>query len=183
MADGARPIQSRPGWSLTGGTQKGAGVVLLYPDKLASVRVCSELWGYFLGPLVLGAAIYPIASALGPLTAAIGALLGGTIGRAVDRWRAARAVAGHRKRTTIIPLDTVTTVQAIISTGFGGWLGGNTLIVTTADGIQYVFRGRAARLQPGIASALAGLGHEVRATPQGLAVTPRARGQASGSGT
>jgi hypothetical protein len=48
--------------------------------------------------------------------------------------------------------------------------------VTTADGTEYGFRvrGRSSALQVGIATALAGLGREVRATPQGLEVIPPA---------
>jgi hypothetical protein len=49
-----------------------------------------------------------------------------------------------------------------------------TVVVTTTDGTEYSFLGRTAYLQAGIASALAERGREVRATPLGLAVTPRA---------
>jgi hypothetical protein len=60
MKGSAKPIRSQSARFLVGGTRKGQGVVLLYPDKLASVRVHAELWGYFVGPLVVAAAAFPI---------------------------------------------------------------------------------------------------------------------------
>ena len=49
-----------------------------------------------------------------------------------------------------------------------------TMVVTTADGTEYGFRGRTGSRPAAIAGAIASHGREVRATPLGLAVTPRA---------
>ena len=183
MKDSAKPIRSESARFLVGGTRKGQGVVLLYPDKLASVRVYAELWGYFVGPLVVAAAAFPIVRTVGSfpesiaaLQAALGVMLGGAIGRAVDRGLAAKAVAEAPQRATIIPLDMVASLQTFRPTRLGSLFRGETLVVTTADGNQYGFRGRTGHLQNDIAGALARLGREVRATTTGLAVTPRALG-------
>jgi hypothetical protein len=49
-------------------------------------------------------------------------------------------------------------------------------VVTTADGTEYEFRGRTGHLSGVVASALAGLGRDVRATPLGLTVIPQVLG-------
>ena len=181
MANNIKPIRSESARFLVGGTRKGQGVVLLYPDKLASVRVHAELWGYFVGPLAVAAAAFPIVRTIGSLPesiaalqGALGVMLGGAIGRAVDRGLAAKAVADGPKTATIIPLDLVASLQTFRPTRLGGLFRGETLVVTTADGTQYGFRGRTGGLQNDIAGALAGLGREVRATTTGLAVNSRA---------
>ena len=88
MTDSTKPIRSESARFLVGGTRKGQGVVLLYPDKLARVSMHAELWGYFVGPLAVAAAAFPIVHTIGALPDVIGALpgiigvvLGGTIGR------------------------------------------------------------------------------------------------------
>ena len=179
MKGTVKPIQSESARFLMGGTRKGQGVVLLYPDKLASVRAYAEMWGYFVGPFVVAAAALPIARITGAwpefygaLQAALGVILGGAIGRAVDRGLAAKTVAEAPQGATIIPLDMVASLQTFRPTRLGSLFSGETLVVTTADGTEYGFRGRAG-LQNDIAGALAGLGREVRATTTGLAVNPR----------
>lgn len=181
MKGTVKPIQSESARFLIGGTRKGQGVVLLYPDKLAKVSVYAEMWGYFVGPLVVAAAAFPIVRTVGSLPediaalqAALGVILGGAIGRAVDRALAAKAVADGPEAATIIPLDMITSLQTFRPTRLGGLFRGETLVVTTADGTQYGFRGRTGHLQNDIAGALAGLGREVRATTTGLAVNSRA---------
>ena len=69
-----KPIRSESARFLVGGTRKGQGVVLLYPDKLASVRVYAELWGYFVGPLIVAAAAFPIVRTVGSFPESIAAL-------------------------------------------------------------------------------------------------------------
>ncbi len=101
-------------------------------------------------------------------------MLGGAAGRAVDRGLAAKAVAEAPQGATIIPLDMVASLQTFRPTRLGSLFRGETLVVTTADGTEYGFRGRTGNLQNDIASALAGLGREVRATTTGLAVNSRA---------
>jgi hypothetical protein len=171
MPGSVKPIRSESVRFLVGGIRKGQGVVLLYPDKLASVKTYAELWGSVLGVIALAAATYPFAHTLGPLTAAIGVWLGAAIGRSVDRRLAARAVADSPLNATIIPLDMVASLQTLRSDWFSGRLSGETLVVTTADRSQYEFRGRTGSLQADIGRVLAGLGRDVRATTAGLAVT------------
>ena len=173
MAGSVKPVRSESVRFLVGGVRKGRGVVLLYPDKLASVKTYAEPWGSVLGVIALAAATYPFASTLGGLTAVIGVWLGAAIGRFVDRGLAARAVADSPMNATIIPLDMVASLQTLRSDWFSGRLSGETLVVTTADGSQYEFRGRTGSLQADIGRVLAGLGREVRATTTGLAVNPR----------
>ena len=52
-----------------------------------------------------------------------------------------------------------------------GWLGGQHLIVTTADGAQYGFGVKLDRWSADLANALTAHGCEARTTPQGMAVT------------
>ena len=126
-----KPIRSESARFLVGGTRKGQGVVLLYPDKLASVRVYAEMWGYFVGPLVVAAAAFPIVRIIGAwpeifgaLQAALGVMLGGAIGRAVDRGLAAKAVADGPEAATIIPLDMVASLQTFRPTRLGSLFSG-----------------------------------------------------------
>jgi hypothetical protein len=181
MANNIKPIRSESARFLVGGTRKGQGVVLLYPDKLAKVSVYAEMWGYFVGPLVVAVAAFPIVRTIGSfpetiaaLQGALGVMLGGAAGRAIDRGLAAKAVADGPEAATIIPLDMITSLQTFRPTRLGSLFRGETLVVTTADGTEYGFRGRTGNLQNDIASALAGLGREVRATTTGLAVNSRA---------
>jgi len=105
-----------------------------------------------------------------------GIWLGGAIGKAVDRKLAVKAVADGPEAATIIPLDLVTGLRIDRYTRLGGMISIGTLVVTTADGTEYGFRvrGRTGTLQVGVATALAGLGREVLATPLGMTVVPRA---------
>ena len=145
--------------------------MLLYPDKLAGVPVALEYWGITLGGLIAGLA-YPWGNFTWALVLIAGIWLGGVAGRAVDRRQAIKAV-GDPEAATIIPLGLVTSVRIDRSTRLGGMVSIGTLVVTTADGTEYGFRGRIGSLQTEIAGTLAGLGREVRATPLGLAVTPQ----------
>jgi hypothetical protein len=158
---------------LVDGNKKGKGVVLLYPDKLASARVMVEYAGILLGAVIASTA-YPFGAAIGVLAVMAGVWLGGAAGRAVDRKLAIKAVADGPASATIIPLDMVISLRTDRSAGRGGWYVTETLIVTTADGTEYGFRGRTGYLQGEVASAIASHGREVRATPLGLEVSPRA---------
>lgn len=76
----------------------------------------------------------------------------------------------------MIPLDTIVSLRTGRSAGLAGWFVTERLIVTTADGTEFEFRGQTGYVQAGVAGALAELGREVRATPLGLTVTPRPLG-------
>ena len=73
---------------------------------------------------------------------------------------------------TVIPLDSITGVRTATSPGFAGWWGFQTLVVTTAHGTEYGFRGGIGSWQAYLTSALALRGREVRGTVEGIAITP-----------
>lgn len=172
------PIQSDSAWLLLkpGSKQKMRGVMLLYPDKLAGVPVTVEYWGAFLGGLTGGLAFAWVNDLAWGLALLVGFLAGKAIGKTLDRKLAIKAVADGPEAATIIPLDQVTSLRLDRLRRLGGMISTGTLIVTTADGAEYGFRlrGRNGSLQTRIATALARLGHQVVATSNGLAVTPRA---------
>jgi hypothetical protein len=175
-AASASPIRIESARRYVDGRRGRWGVVLLYPDQLASVNVRAELWGCFLGPIIFVAAGWPVTVSLGAWHAFLGVLLGSTIGRFVDRRTAARKMADGGAGATIIPLSSIDSLRTDRSTRVGGLFAVETMVVTTADGTEYGFRGRIGSLPAEIAGAIAGDGREVRATPLGLAVTPRAVG-------
>ena len=168
MTDGEIPIQSQSVRFREGGIGRGHGILLLYPDKLAAVDSSAELWGIFLGPIVL-AAVSLLVPGILTLGSAAAVLVGGWTGQGIGKRWAARKVAAHRCRVRVIPLDLITSLQIRKSTGFGGWLTGQALLVTTADGAEYEFRGRMNGWQAG---ALTGRGRDVHVTPQGITVLP-----------
>jgi hypothetical protein len=170
------PIRSESARRYVNGSNGRWGVVLLYPDQLASVNVRSELWGCFLGPIVFIAAGWPVSVPLGAWHAFVGVLLGTTIGRYADRRTAARKMADGGAGATVIPLASIDSLRTDRSTRVGGLYAVETMVVTTADGTEYGFRGRIGSLPDEIAGAMASDGREVRATPLGLAVTPQAVG-------
>jgi hypothetical protein len=176
MAESAALIRSESARRYVDGRSSRWGVVLLYHDRLASVNVRAELWGCLFGPVVMVAAGWPVTEDGGAFHAIIGVLLGSTIGRFIDRRRAARKMAAGGAGATIIPLDAIGSLRTDRTTRWSGQFAVETLVVTTADGTEYGFRGRVGSLQTEIAGALAGLGREVRATPLGLAVAPRVLG-------
>ena len=176
MAESAALIRSESARRYVDGRRVGLGVVTLYPDRLASVKVRAELWGCLFGPAVFVAAGWPATGTLAAFHAFLGVLVGSYVGRYIDRRRAARKMAAGGADVTIIPLDRIDSLRTDRSTRLGGQAAIETLVVTTADGTEYGFCGRAGSLQAGIASALAERGRDVRATPLGLAVTPRAVG-------
>lgn len=165
-------IQSSSARFRVDGFGRGQGIVLLYPDKLAAVNSYADLWGIFLGSLVLGAiSSFLFHDALG-LGSAVGALAGGLIGQSIGKWLAARRAVANRDGVRLIPLDQIASVQFRNSTGFPAWLVGQTLLVTTADGTEHRFRGRLAGWQAALAGALTVSGRDVHVTPRGITVTP-----------
>ena len=172
MTENARPIRSESARFLVNGTRHGRGVVLVYPDKIASVSVLAEIWGIALGSAAAAFA-FPADQAIGVLAIMVAVWLGAMLGRAVDRKIAIRTVARGPGGVAAIPLEEVIAMRADRSAGLGNFFITETLVVTTADGTEHGFRGRTAHLQADIAGALAGLGREVRATALGLEVTPQ----------
>src|SRR5690348_14466522 len=163
MTDRIKPIGSESTFFRLDGSRKGKGVVLLYPDRLVSVKIYVEYVCWFVTVLILDVVAYHvfhvIASWLVPF---LGILLGGVIGRVVDRWLAPGMVAPGAGNTTIIPLDKISSLRTDRSGGLAGLFATETVVVTTADGTEYGFFGRTGSLQAEIASALAGLRSEER---------------------
>ena len=172
MIDSGTPIQSSSARFRVGGIGRGQGIVLLYPDKLAAVNSSAERWGIFLGPLALIAIshfLFPDAQELG---SAVGVVVGGWIGQGIGRWLAVGSAAANHDGARLIPLDQVASVRFRKSAGFSGWLMGQTLLVTTADGAEYEFRGRLNGWQVALAGVLTVSGRDVHVTPRGITVTP-----------
>jgi hypothetical protein len=177
MTDRIKPIQSESTFFRVDGSRKGKGVVLLYPDRLVSVKIYVEYVCWFVMLLIMDVVAYRIFHVIASwLVPFFGILLGGVIGRAVDRWLAPGMVAPGAGNTTIIPLDKISSLRTDRSGGLAGLFATETVVVTTADGTEYGFLGRTGYLQADIASALAELGRDVRATPLGLEVLPQAVG-------
>jgi hypothetical protein len=177
MTDSVKPIRSASTWFRVDGARKGKGVVLLYPDRLVSVRIYAEYACWFLMMVVLDIVAYHIfRDIVGWLAPFFGVILGGVIGRPADRWLAARMVASGSENAVSVPLDLVSRLRIDRSAGLAGLFATETVVVTTADGTEYGFLGGTGSLQAEIASALAGLGRDVRATPLGLEVLPQAVG-------
>jgi len=173
MTDGETPIQSQPARFRVGGTGKGRGILLLYPDKLAAVNSSAELWGVVLGSVALIAVSHFFVHDVPELGSAAGVLAGGWIGQGVGKRLAARDVAASRVGVRLIPLDLIAGVHFRKSAGIRGWLTGQALLVTTADGAEYEFRGRLDGWQAALAGALTVRGRDVQVTPLGITVTPQ----------
>ena len=78
-------------------------------------------------------------------------------------------MAARGRNVTVISPDSIVSLEARKSRG---WLGGQNLIVTTADGAQYGFGVKLDKWSADLANALTARGREVHTTPQGMAVTP-----------
>jgi hypothetical protein len=93
------------------------------------------------------------------------------IGSAIAKSQAASKMAAD-DGATVIPLDAITSIAARKSTGIGGWLGGQSLLVTTVNGTEYRFGVKLNRWSADLARALTARGNGVVTTAQGMAVTP-----------
>ncbi len=174
LTESGIPIQSQSARFRVSGAGRRWGVVLLYPDKLAAVNSSAELWGIFLGPFVLIAISRFLVHDIRALGSAVGVLAGGWIGQGIGNRLAVRRVAANRDGVRLIPLDLIAGVRFRKSAGIRGWLTGQALLVTTADGAEYEFRGRMDGWQAALAGVLTVRGRDVHVMPQGITVTPRA---------
>ena len=185
LTESGTPIQSSSARFRMGGTGRRQGIVLLYPDKLAAVNSSAQLWGIFLGPIVLVAIshfLFHDARELGP---AIGIPVGGWIGESIGKRLAARDVAANRDGIRFIPFDLITSLEFRKSAGLRAWFIGQTLLVTTADGTEYEFRGRLDGWHAALADALTVRGRDVHITPEGITsplAYPRGDGSAPAPG-
>ena len=173
LPDSGIPIRSQSARFRVSGTGRGRGIVLLYPDKLAAVNSSAQLWGIFLGPIVLITLSHLLFHDIRELGSAVGVLAGNWIGQGIGKRRAVTRVAANRDGVRLVPLDSIASVQFTKSAGILDWLTGQVLLVTTADGAEYEFRGMMAGWQAAIAGALTARGRDVHPTPQGITVTPQ----------
>lgn len=170
MTDGEMPVRRQTTRLLAGGKAKGYGTLLLYPDKLAAVSSGVVRISMVIGLIVVLIPTFLLPPHTGPgaLGALVGAGGGYLIGAAIARSQAAAKVAAGGDSATVIPLDSISSLQTIKPKGF---LRGQQLVVTTADGTQYGFSVKLDKWSADFTHALAARGCEVRTTPQGLAVT------------
>jgi hypothetical protein len=174
MIDSGTPIMSQSARFRVGGTGRGQGIVLLYPDKLAAVNSSAEVCGTVLGIVVLTASSHFLFHDFYGLASAAGAMAGGWFGQGVGKRLAADRAGADRDGVRLIPLDSITSVRFRNVAGIRAWLLGRVLIVTTADGTEHQFRGRLAGWQAALTGALTMRGCDVQDTPQGITVTSQA---------
>src|SRR5262245_57641657 len=169
MTDSETPVRRQTTRLLAGGKTQGYGTLLLYPDKLAAVSSGAVRIGMIVGIIVVFVPTVLIPPHTGP--GALGALIGigggYLIGGAIARSQAAAKVAAGGDNVTVVPLDSITSLETRKSKG---WLGGQHLIVTTADGAEYGFGVKLSTWSADLNNALKSRGREVRTTPQGMAV-------------
>lgn len=149
------------------------GTLLLYPDKLVHVRSRAFIWGTSVGFIAALAASFALApSQLALWRTLLGAGGGWMIAAVIARRQAAGKAAAAGDGVTVIPLDLITGLKARKSTGIGGWLGGQSLVVTTAGGAEYRFGVKLNSWSADLGSALTARGRRVFTTPKGMVVTP-----------
>jgi len=176
MTDSGIPIRKQTARLLGVKMSQGQGTLLLYPDKLAHVHSQTIRWASSVGFVVVAVPCFVLPPHTGPgaLGALIGAGGGSKIGGAVAKGQAVKKVAAAGDNVTVIQLDSITSLQTCKSKGIGGWLGGRSLLVTTADGAAYGFSVKLDKWSADLTSALTARGREVRTTPGGMVVTTAA---------
>jgi hypothetical protein len=172
MTGSGTPIQSQSARFLADGPEKKHGVILIYPDELTIVAISTDIWAYILGPGAWICLFLPTFHTIGWLAVFLGFLAGMGGGEQVNRWRAARKAAIGVDGVTRVPLDLITGLRTGKSPVLGGWWSIPVLVVTTADGAAYEFRGKVANWHAHLADALAARGHDVRVTAGGITVRP-----------
>jgi hypothetical protein len=166
------PIHAQAARFLVGGARRRRVFVLLYPDSLTAVVSPADPVGYLGGPMVFAGFGVPLYHMIGWLGVVVGALMGAYAGDSYNTLRATRDAPAGGDGVTVIPLDSITGVWTTTSEGIGGWWGFGTLVVTTADGAEYGFRGKMSNWQSYLTSALALRGRAVRGTNGGISVMP-----------
>src|ERR1700757_824098 len=172
MTDSGVPIQSQTATFLAGGAKRGEGHLLLYPGNLPAVISKVETWAYLVWALIAAAIAVPLLHRIWWLGIAVGSVIGGQAGEAVNRRRAIRKGSAGGDGVTVIPLDLITSAQTRKPAGWAGRWGVRILVVTTADGTEYGFRGQMGNWQAYLTSALAMRGRAVRRTAEGITIRP-----------
>jgi hypothetical protein len=173
MTDSGIPIRKQTARLLGVKMSQGQGTLLLYPDQLAHVHSPAIRWASTVGCVVVAVPSFALPPHTGPgaLGALIGAGGGSKIGGALAKGKAAKEVAAAGGNVTVIQLDSITSLQTSKSKRISGWLGGRSLLVTTADGAAYGFSVNLDKWSADLTSALTARGREVHPTPQGMTVT------------
>jgi hypothetical protein len=159
MTDRKNPAHGQSATFFVNGSERGAGMLLLYPDELTTVVMGSAgTWVYVGAPVVY---------------AAVELALFHTIGwAALRRRRAGRKASAGGAGVTVIPLEQVTRIQISKPRKAASWLGLRNMTVTTADGTEYAFRGLMDRWHTHLAQALAAHGREIHTEPENITVMP-----------
>ena len=174
MTGSGTPIRRQTTRLLMAGKARGYATLLLYPDKLAAVSSSVVRLTTPAGLVVafILAIFIPPHTGPGALGALIGAGGGYLIGAAIAKSQAAAKVAAGGDDVTVIPLDSITSLEMRKSRG---WLRRQRLVVTTADGAQYEFSVKLERWSADLANALTARGCEVHTASQGMTVIPAPR--------
>ena len=174
MTDSGTPVRKQMTQLLIGGKTRGYATLLLYPDKLAAVSSSVVRFTTPAGLVVafILAIFIPPHTGPGALGALIGAGGGYLIGAAIAKSQAAAKVAAGGDDVTVIPLDSITSLEMRKSRR---WLGRQHLVVTTADGAQYGFSVKLDRWSADLANALTARGCEVHTASRGMTVIPAPR--------
>jgi hypothetical protein len=173
MIDNEIPIRKHTAHLLGVKMSQGQGTLLLYPEKLAHVPSQTIRWASSIGFVVVAVPCFALPPHTGPgaLGALIGAGAGSKIGSAIAKGQAVKEVTAAGDNVTVIQLDSITSLQTSKSKGISGWLRGQNLLVTTADGTAYGFSLKLDKWSADLTSALTARGREVRTTSQGMLVT------------
>jgi hypothetical protein len=120
MTDTENPVRRQTTRLLSGGKTKGYGTLLLYPDKLAAVRSGAIRAGWVIGFIVvfIPSLLLPPHAGPGALGALIGVGGGYLIGGAIAKSQAAAKVAAGGSNVTVIPLDSIRSLEARKSKGW-----------------------------------------------------------------
>jgi hypothetical protein len=171
VTDRRNPTHSQSATFYIDGTKRGQGALLLYPDELAAVTTPTGTWGFLAGPALFLAVTIPLFHTIGWPGITATSLVGGWIGEALTKRRAARKAAAGGEGVTVIPLGLITGVQAAKPTKAAGWLGLRNITVT-ADGTKYEFRGTTDKWMAHLTSALTEYGREVHIAAETITVLP-----------
>jgi hypothetical protein len=128
-------------------------------------------------PLIFLAITIPLFHTIGWLGVAVGSVIGGQTGEAINKRRAIKKVTAGGDGVTVIPLDLITGVQTRKPAGLAGRWGTRILVVTTADGAEHEFRGMTEKWQGHLARALTARGREVYTVQDAITVMPQVMGE------
>ena len=176
MPDSQTPIKSQSARFQFGSAKPGRGFLLLYPDRLTAVSSPVDTLGYVIGPAIFLVLSLPLSHRIGYAGVAAGSAVGGGIGNYLNKRRAVAKAAQGGDGVTVIPFDLITAVRTVKPQGMSGWWGIRILVVTTADGTEYEFRGTMEKWQARLADALTARGCGVHPALDGIMVTPPSSG-------